>query len=72
MKTNYVNPFPLPANVDSTIEAEIVEKVRELMLEKAANPESARIHDLEREWEYAVYELYGLTEDDRLEVESSS
>lgn len=71
MKTNYVNPFPLPANVDSTIEAEIVEKVRELMLEKAANPESARIHDLERELDYAVYELYGLTEDDRLEVESS-
>jgi hypothetical protein len=59
-KTNYLNPFPLPLNLDELKEKEIVEKVNTILNIKKSNP-YADTSALEKEIDKMVYELYGLT-----------
>lgn len=67
-KTNYLNPFPLPKNVDVHIENELNEKVTEVLKLKKSDPK-ADTSALENEIDQLVYDLYGLTEEERRIVE---
>ncbi|MBN1968429.1 MAG: Eco57I restriction-modification methylase domain-containing protein [Candidatus Delongbacteria bacterium] len=69
-KTNYLNPFPLPENVDPIIENKISEKVKIVMEHKKSNP-AADTSALESEIDQMVYQLYGLTEEEIAIVEDS-
>lgn len=63
MKTNYLNPFPLPAVVSGHEEQAIASLVEALVAEKAGSARLAEIQRLEDEINRAVYGLYGLTGD---------
>lgn len=63
MKTNYLNPFPLPAVVAPQNEAAIASLVETLVAEKAGSARLDEIQRLEDEINGAVYALYGLTGD---------
>ena len=67
-KTNYLNPFPLPNNVDVHIENEINGKVQEVLNLKKSDP-CADTSALENEIDQLVYDLYRLTEEERRIVE---
>tara|TARA_R110002051_G_scaffold128516_2_gene202210 strand:+ start:410 stop:4315 length:3906 start_codon:yes stop_codon:yes gene_type:complete len=67
MKTNYLNPFPLPAVVAPQDEQAIASLVETLVAEKAGSARLDEIQRLEDEINGAVYRLYGLT-DDQIEV----
>ncbi|GAB4278549.1 MAG: Eco57I restriction-modification methylase domain-containing protein [Marinilabiliales bacterium] len=59
-KTNYLNPFPLPEQVDEQVENQIANKVKEVLAIKKQNP-SADTTALENEIDQLVYRLYDLT-----------
>ncbi len=69
-KTNYLNPFPLPKEVDKNIENNISEKVENVLAIKKQSP-TADTTSLESEIDQLVYELYGLTEEEIEVVEGS-
>lgn len=62
-KTNYLNPFPLPATVEPNVEKQISELVITVMAKKKAN-EKADTTDLENQIDQMVYQLYELTDDE--------
>lgn len=62
-KTNYLNPFPLPASVDQGFEREISDLVIRVMDHKKQNP-SANTSKLESQIDQLVYQLYDLTEEE--------
>ncbi|MFC5191218.1 Eco57I restriction-modification methylase domain-containing protein [Algoriphagus aquatilis] len=67
-KTNYLNPFPLPETPDPRIENEIEQKINKILeLKKVNNNSDTKI--LEKEIDDLVFELYGLTEEERKIVE---
>ena len=68
-KTNYLNPFPLPAKVESETENKISDKVKEVINLKKQNP-TADTTELENQIDRMVYDLYGLTEEEIRVVES--
>ncbi len=61
IKTNYINPFPLPAQVSNQQENELVALVEQIMCEKQLNPK-ADTSELEAKIDTAIYSLYGLSE----------
>lgn len=63
MKTNYLNPFPLPEVVARQDEEVIASLVETLVAEKAGLVRLTEIQRLEDEINRAVYRLYGLTSD---------
>ena len=69
-KTNYLNPFPLPKQIDLAFEKSISLKVKEVLSIKKENP-STDTTALEAEIDQLVYELYGLTEEEIAIVEGS-
>jgi very-short-patch-repair endonuclease len=69
-KTNYLNPFPLPNEVDESFENVISEKVRLVMEHKKQNSKYNTTH-LENEIDQLVYQLYGLTEEEIAIVENA-
>ena len=68
-KTNYLNPFPLPAFVEQHTEDEISEKVKIVMEQKKLNNDASTI-SLENEIDQLVYQLYDLTEEEIKIIES--
>jgi hypothetical protein len=70
MKTNYLNPFPLPATVSAQAEKEIVDAVDKLMQLKI-NGDSEEAAKLENDINQLVYKLYDLADDERELVKSS-
>ena len=62
-KTNYLNPFPLPAYVEPTIEKEIAVKVK-MVMEQKKNNEKADTTAIETQIDQLVYQLYELTEEE--------
>ncbi|MEZ4914075.1 MAG: Eco57I restriction-modification methylase domain-containing protein [Chitinophagales bacterium] len=62
-KTNYLNPFPLPASVDQDIENEISDLVLKVMEQKKMN-EKTDTTDLEKQIDQLIYQLYELTEEE--------
>lgn len=68
-KTNYLNPFPLPATVDEEMEQKIASKVKLVLGIKKANPKTDT-STLENEIDQLVYQLYGLNEEEIKIVES--
>ncbi len=70
-KTNYLNPFPLPATVEPNVEKQISELVKTVMANKKAN-EKADTTDLENQIDQMVYQLYELTEEEISIIENSS
>jgi hypothetical protein len=62
-KTNYLNPFPLPASVDQGFENEISNLVKTVMDKKKTN-EKADTTDLETQIDQLVYQLYELTDEE--------
>jgi len=69
-KTNYLNPFPLPAFVDQDIEKQISDLVVKVMEQKKLN-EKADTTNLEYQIDQLVYELYGLTEEEIKIIENN-
>jgi very-short-patch-repair endonuclease len=62
-KTNYLNPFPLPAFVEPQIENEISEKVK-IVMEKKKSNEKADTKAIENQIDQLVYKLYDLKEEE--------
>lgn len=69
VKTNYVNPFPLPEKVSAATEAKLAKLSKALIAAKATAGKPEKITKLEAEINTAVYALYGLDEDDVAVVE---
>ncbi len=69
-KTNYLNPFPLPATVEPEIENKISDLVIKVMEQKKQNP-SADTTALENQIDQLVYQLYGLTEEEIKIIENN-
>lgn len=69
-KTNYLNPFPLPEQVDEQVENQIANKVKEVLAIKKQNP-SADTTALENEIDQLVYRLYDLTPEEIEIIENS-
>ena len=69
LKTNYLNPFPIPDNIESFIEKGGIEKVGQVLSIKKGNPAADTI-DLENQIDRIVYGLYGLTEEEIQVVEN--
>jgi len=70
-KTNYLNPFPLPAFVDHRFENEIAVLVTTVMEHKKQN-EKADTTDIENQIDQLVYQLYDLTEEEIAIIENST
>jgi adenine-specific DNA-methyltransferase len=64
VKTNYVNPFPLPEKVSSAAEKKLSKLTKSLIAAKATATKPEKIAELEAEINTAVYALYGLDDDD--------
>jgi len=62
-KTNYLNPFPLPASVDQDIENEISDLVMKVMEQKKLN-EKTDTEELESQIDQLIYQLYEMTEEE--------
>lgn len=62
-KTNYLNPFPLPAYIEPNFETQISNLVKTVMDKKKTN-EKADTSNLENQIDQLVYQLYGLTEEE--------
>ncbi len=60
-KSDYLNPFPLPTNVNPETDRQISAKVREVMEAKEGGEDT---YELEKEIDAMVYQLYGLTEEE--------
>ncbi|MCP5086112.1 MAG: hypothetical protein GY952_04835 [Rhodobacteraceae bacterium] len=59
-KTNYINPFPLPAEVSKKDDAAMSTLVSDLIEEKAGPARCEEVQRLEDAINAAVYQLYGL------------
>src|SRR5690606_7081115 len=70
-KTNYLNPFPLPQEIDLSFENSISQKVKEVLSTKKENPK-AQTKALEAQIDQLVYQLYGLTEEEIAIVEEAT
>jgi hypothetical protein len=68
-KTNYLNPFPLPAFIDQRLENEISDLVKNVMEHKKQNP-SADTTDIEHQIDQLIYQLYDLSEEEIRVVEN--
>jgi len=62
-KTNYLNPFPLPDEIEIGIEQNIIMKVNEVISMNKIN-DDANTLNLEKEIDSLVYKIYGLTEEE--------
>jgi|TARA_R110000772_G_scaffold156942_6_gene268189 adenine-specific DNA-methyltransferase len=69
VKTNYVNPFPLPEKPEMDEEIKLTNLTKALIKEKAKPTKFGRIQELETEINEAVYSLYGLGADDIAMIE---
>jgi uncharacterized membrane protein len=69
VKTNYINPFPLPEKVSAATEAKLARLSKALIAAKATASKPEKIAKLEADINTAVYALYGLDEDDVAVVE---
>jgi adenine-specific DNA-methyltransferase len=64
VKTNYINPFPIPKSPNSQLERKLAILAQALMAAKADGPDPLVIAQLENEIDDAVFELYGLNSTD--------
>ena len=68
-KTSYLEPFPIPQNINLDLEKSITKKVNEILSLKSQDPK-ADTQTLEQEIDTMVYELYGLSEEEIAVVEN--
>ena len=67
-KTNYVKPFPMPSDAAIiAIEPVLIPLVDKVLLAKKNNPKADTSTE-EREIDNIVFDLYGLTEEERNEI----
>lgn len=71
MKTNYINPFPLPAAVSKEDDLAISALVAEIVKEKAGPARSEEIRRLEEAINAAVYKVYDLSQEEIKVIERS-
>jgi hypothetical protein len=71
VKTNYVNPFPIPKKVSAASEQQLSNLAKSLIAAKATATAPEKINALEQDINAAVYELYGLGEDDVATIEQN-
>ena len=64
MKTNYINPFPLPAAVSKKDDLAVSALVSKLVKEKAGPAHKDEIQRLEDAINAAVYRLYDLNQEE--------
>jgi hypothetical protein len=68
LKTNYLNPFPIPRLVSNDVENKIASKVNQILTQKQQDP-AADTSQLEQEIDVMVYHLYNLTYEEVLIVD---
>jgi adenine-specific DNA-methyltransferase len=68
-KTNYLNPFPLPLDVNNKLEDEIKKRVLKVLEHKKQDPKLNSL-DLEKEIDALVYKLYNLSYEEVLVVDN--
>ncbi|MBC7474266.1 MAG: hypothetical protein H7263_08240 [Candidatus Sericytochromatia bacterium] len=61
LKTNYLNPFPVPQNVTPQFQEQIKNIVLQVLMDKKQNINTS---ELENELNNMVYQLYDLTQDE--------
>ncbi len=71
VKTNYINPFPLPEKVSAASEKKLSKLTKSLIAAKAKASKPEKIAELESEINTAVYALYGLDDDDVAVIENT-
>ena len=71
VKTNYINPFPLPEKVSAASEKKLSKLTKSLIAAKAKATKPEKIAELESEINTAVYALYGLDDDDVAVIENT-
>lgn len=71
MKTNYINPFPLPAAVSKKDDMAVSALVTEIVKEKAGPARSEEIQRLEEAINVAVYKLYDLSQEEIRVIEQA-
>jgi adenine-specific DNA-methyltransferase len=64
VKTNYINPFPLPEKVSKPVEAKLSNLAKELIALKAGAHAPLDVEKLESQINTAVYALYNLDSND--------
>jgi adenine-specific DNA-methyltransferase len=69
-KTNYLNPFPLPASVAQDIENDISDLVIKVMEQKKLN-EKTDTAELESQIDQLIYQLYDLTNEEIKIIENA-
>ena len=69
-KTDYIKPFPVPAKIPPEVSSNIEALVSRILTLKKSNP-SADTSALEAEIDELVYDLYGLTEEEKAIVRAS-
>ncbi len=62
MKTNYINPFPLPNSVSKEKDVEIATLVNLIVAEKENQASAEKIENLEKKINAAVYSVYSLSD----------
>jgi hypothetical protein len=70
LKTNYLNPFPLPNKVEQYFEREISDNVKKVLTQKKIDISFDSI-DLEYKIDQLVYQLYGLTDEEIKIIENA-
>ena len=69
VKTNYINPFPLPEKVSAATEGNLEKLAKALIAAKATAGKPEKVAKLEADINAAVYALYGLDKNDVAVVE---
>jgi len=71
MKTNYINPFPLPAAISTKDDLAISGLVAEIVKEKAGPARTEEIQRLEHAINASVYKLYDLSQEEITVIEQA-
>jgi hypothetical protein len=71
MKTNYLNPFPLPSNVTKAQQDELTNLVTQVMALKKSGDDLSKVPTLEAQIDDAVFDLYALSSEERVSILSS-
>ena len=70
-KPDYIRPFPVPKDIPQKMEEAIVMIVDDILMQKKDNPQ-VDTKSLEREIDFLVYKLYGLTYEELLIVDQET
>jgi hypothetical protein len=69
-KTNYLNPYPLPENIDKETELNITKLVKSVMSKKRLD-DNVNTSEIEKQIDQLIYKMYDLTEEEIRIIENA-